>query len=158
MADKPEHDGAAVKIPPPLWFLLAIVLAVVMGWVWPRDPWFGGVLRWILAAGSLAGGVYFTGSALKVFRGMDQDPKPWMPTPAITSDGPYGITRNPMYLGLVMLVVGIGHLIGNGWFSITAVLAAIAVQKTAIEPEEAYLERKFGDTYRDYKRKVRRWV
>ena len=63
-----------------------------------------------------------------------------------------------MYLGLVMLVVGIGHLVGNGWFSITAILAAIAVQKTAIEPEEKYLEKKFGDAYRDYKRKVRRWV
>jgi protein-S-isoprenylcysteine O-methyltransferase Ste14 len=158
VADKEERDGAAVRVPPPLLFLVAIVLAVGLGWVWPRDPWFGGMLRWILAAGSLVGGIYLTASALGVFRRMGQDPKPWLPTPAITTEGPYGVTRNPMYLGLVMLVVGIGHLVGNGWFSITAVLAAIAVQKTAIEPEEAYLERKFGEDYLAYKRKVRRWV
>jgi protein-S-isoprenylcysteine O-methyltransferase Ste14 len=156
--DENPGEGAEVRVPPPLVFAGAIALAFILGWIWPRDPWVGGALRWIVAMVSIGGGVAFVATALGLFRQTDQDPKPWLPTREMVTEGPYKITRNPMYLGLVLITVGIGYVVGNGWFAITGVLAALVVQKLAIEPEEAYLERKFGDDYRAYKRSVRRWV
>jgi protein-S-isoprenylcysteine O-methyltransferase Ste14 len=83
---------------------------------------------------------------------------PWTSTPQIVSSGVYRFTRNPMYLGLAAIQLGIGVALGNGWIValVPAVLAAVHV--LAIRPEEAYLERKFGDAYRQYKRSVRRWL
>jgi protein-S-isoprenylcysteine O-methyltransferase Ste14 len=63
-----------------------------------------------------------------------------------------------MYLGMTLVTIGIGHIVGNGWFAITAVFALLAVQQLAVVHEEAYLERKFGDAYREYKKRVRRWL
>jgi protein-S-isoprenylcysteine O-methyltransferase Ste14 len=154
--DRPE--GAAVRVPPPIVFAGAVVLAVLLGWIWPRDPWVGGLLRWMIGLASVGGGIALIVTALGLLRGTDQDPKPWLPTPTLVTEGPYTMTRNPIYLGFVSILVGLGTLLGNGWFAITAVLAALAVQKLAIEPEEAYLEEKFGDDYRAYKRRVRRWL
>lgn len=153
-----QVDGAAVRVPPPLVFAGAIVVALIFGWAWPRDPWIGGALRWVVGILSVGGGGALVVSALDRFKQTNQDAKPWLPTPEIITEGPYQLTRNPIYLGLVLIMVGIGYFVGNGWFAITGVLAALVVQKLAIEPEEAYLERKFGDDYRAYKRRVRRWI
>jgi protein-S-isoprenylcysteine O-methyltransferase Ste14 len=153
-----QTDGARVRIPPPLVYLAAVGLAVLLGWLWPRDPWFGGWLRWVLGAMSVASGLALIVTAMGRFKATGQDPKPWLPSPEMITTGPYQFTRNPMYLGLTMLVIGIGHLIGNGWFSITAVIALLVVQQLAVVHEEAYLEHKFGDAYREYKKRVRRWV
>ena len=156
--DEEQAQGAAVRVPPPLVFAGAVVVALILGWIWPRDPWAGGgALRWIIGSMSIAGGAGLIVTALDLFRRTGQDPKPWRPSPQMLTEGPYKITRNPMYLGLAMITVGIGYVVGNGWFAVTGVLAAFVVQKLAIEHEEAYLEREFGDEYRAYKRSVRRW-
>ncbi len=153
-----QVDGAAVRVPPPVLFLAAIAVAVLLGWLWPRDPWIGGGLRWLVAAATIGSGLALIVTAVQRFKATGQDPKPWLPSPEMVTSGPYQLTRNPMYLGMTLLVIGIGHLIGNGWFSITAVIALIAVQQLVVVQEEAYLERKFGDAYREYKKRVRRWV
>jgi len=153
-----ERDGAAVVIPPPLVFLAAIVVAVVMGWLWPRGVWFDAPLRYVVGGVGLLASGWLLSGAIGQFKRMDQDPKPWRPTPAITEAGPYRFTRNPMYLGFAAFTVGLGFVLGNGWFVPAALLAALAVQRTAIVHEEAYLERKFGEAYLAYKRRVRRWL
>jgi protein-S-isoprenylcysteine O-methyltransferase Ste14 len=80
------------------------------------------------------------------------------PTRMIVGDGVYAFTRNPIYLGMVMLLFGIGLASASLWFLLAAVVAIVALTKLAIEREEAYLERNFGQTYRDYKTRVRRWI
>ena len=82
---------------------------------------------------------------------------PISPTSTIVSTGIYRWTRNPMYLGMSLVTAGLAFLLGSLWFLIVLPLAVYAVTKLAIEPEEAYLQRKFGQTYLDYKNKVRRW-
>jgi protein-S-isoprenylcysteine O-methyltransferase Ste14 len=151
-------DGATVRVPPPLVFMAAIALAVLLGWLWPRDPWIGGWFRHLFGGISIIGGVALIVTAMGRFRQTGQDPKPWLPSPEMITTGPYQFTRNPMYLGLTLITIGIGHVIGNGWFAITAVIALLAVQQLAVVHEEAYLERKFGDAYREYKKRVRRWL
>ncbi|HEX7719149.1 MAG TPA: isoprenylcysteine carboxylmethyltransferase family protein, partial [Woeseiaceae bacterium] len=73
-------------------------------------------------------------------------------------DGPYRFTRNPMYLLMVLVCVAVAIILSNAWIVVLTPLCAWALYRFAILPEEAYLERKFGDGYRDYKRRVRRWL
>jgi protein-S-isoprenylcysteine O-methyltransferase Ste14 len=83
---------------------------------------------------------------------------PHLPTTTIVTEGPYRLSRNPIYLALTMLSVGIAIGANSFWMlgllMPTMVLMSIAV----IGPEERYLEAKFGAAYLDYKSKVRRWI
>jgi protein-S-isoprenylcysteine O-methyltransferase Ste14 len=92
------------------------------------------------------------------FRRSGQNENPWKPTPAIVERGPYRITRNPMYLQMVLVCVGFALMLMNVWILLLTPLGAWILQRFAIEPEEAYLERKFGDDYRSYRQRVRRWI
>lgn len=151
-------DGAAVKLPPPLVYLGAVILGVGMQLLW---PW-----RLGLASGSriatalvLAGlGVAFVVAAFLHFRRTGQDPKPWAPTPEIISAGIYRFTRNPMYVGMALLQLAIGVGLANAWILALVPVVLVIVYATAILHEEAYLERKFGETYTAYKQSVRRWL
>ena len=80
------------------------------------------------------------------------------PTDSIVARGPYRLSRNPIYLSMVILLLGIGVWVNCGWFLVLAVLAAVLLNSGVILPEERYLESKFGDTYLTYKRQVRRWI
>jgi len=68
------------------------------------------------------------------------------------------LTRNPMYLQMVLACIGFAVILSNGWILLLTPLCGWLLQRFAILPEEAYLERKFGDTYLAYKGRVRRWL
>jgi len=76
----------------------------------------------------------------------------------LVTGGPFRFTRNPIYLGNFILVAGLGLILANGWLVILAFVAAFAEQKLAIEREEAHLEHRFGRAWRDYAKRVRRWI
>jgi protein-S-isoprenylcysteine O-methyltransferase Ste14 len=97
-------------------------------------------------------------SAGRLFKQTRQDPKPWKPTTEIISNGIYRFTRNPMYVGLALIQIGLGFAMANLWVVALVPLVLGTVYATAVLHEEAYLERKFGDAYLDYKRSVRRWL
>ncbi len=80
------------------------------------------------------------------------------PTDAIVSAGPYKFSRNPIYLAMVMLLVGIGVWTNSLWLIGMAVLDAILLSGGVISREEAYLRRKFGAEYSAYAERVRRWL
>jgi protein-S-isoprenylcysteine O-methyltransferase Ste14 len=82
---------------------------------------------------------------------------PTKPSTALVTDGIYRRTRNPMYLGLSLILFGIAFAADSLWFLIVLTIAIFAVTKLAIEPEERYLADLFGTPYRDYKSRVRRW-
>ena len=80
------------------------------------------------------------------------------PATDIATSGLYGVSRNPIYAGIVLLNIGIACFVNSLWiFLLTTVLVPMLL-KGVIEPEEAYLEQKFGDKYLRYKVKVRRWI
>ncbi|MBL8587813.1 MAG: isoprenylcysteine carboxylmethyltransferase family protein [Methylobacteriaceae bacterium] len=83
---------------------------------------------------------------------------PISPTTAIVETGIYRWTRNPMYLGMTLALIGLALALDQAWFALATPPAVLAVTKLAIEKEEAYLTRKFGETYLAYKRRVRRWI
>lgn len=75
----------------------------------------------------------------------------------LVTAGPFHIWRNPIYMGEVLILLGLAQATYNIWFAILAPVFALAVYKLAILPEEGHLEARFGDTYLDYKGRTRRW-
>ncbi len=80
------------------------------------------------------------------------------PTNAIVTSSVYSYTRNPMYLSLVILLLAFSLLFNSIWIVIMIPFFVIIMQKGVIEREEKYLENKFGDEYKQYKNRVRRWI
>ncbi len=111
-----------------------------------------------LGALLLAGGLALGLAAIGLFRKTGQDPKPWLPSPELIIQGPYKYTRNPMYVGMTLLALGVSALAGHGWIAILAFGALAVVHFTAVLPEERYLTGKFGESYTKYTQSVRRYV
>ncbi|MFP5353383.1 MAG: methyltransferase family protein, partial [Actinomycetota bacterium] len=83
---------------------------------------------------------------------------PWTPATTLVTEGVYRVTRNPMYLGMTLLYLGLALGLGLMWaLALLPVVVAI-VDRFVIRREEAYLDRKFGAAYRDYRASVRRWI
>lgn len=80
------------------------------------------------------------------------------PTDVIVTQGPYRYSRNPIYLSMIALLLGLGIWVNSLWFVAFAVLSVFLLQWGVISREEAYLERKFGSRYTSYKSHVRRWL
>jgi protein-S-isoprenylcysteine O-methyltransferase Ste14 len=92
------------------------------------------------------------------FRRAGTTENPFKPSTALVFDGPYRFTRNPMYLGMAAVYVGLAFVLGLMWALLFLPLVLIAVDRLVIAREEPYLERKFGEEYVAYKRRVRRWI
>ena len=152
---KSTERGARVRLPPPLFFALAIAA----GWLLPGLRLHQRHAARI-AAGALllAGGLALGLAAVGLFRKTGQDPTPWKPTPELIFAGPYRFTRNPMYLGMTLLTLSASAFSGHGFIALLAPLALLAVHFTAVLPEESYLAEKFGEPYLAYQTQVRRYI
>jgi protein-S-isoprenylcysteine O-methyltransferase Ste14 len=157
MADA-TTDAAAVRIPPPLVFLAAILVGVALGFVAPIPLGLSLGVRTALALVLIGAGLAFGFPAFARMRSTGQNPAPWTSTPEIIGGGAYRLSRNPMYVGMSLFQAGIGVAAANGWILLLVPVSMAVVHATAIRHEEAYLERKFGETYLAYRRSVRRWL
>jgi protein-S-isoprenylcysteine O-methyltransferase Ste14 len=83
---------------------------------------------------------------------------PTGPANALATHGPFARSRNPLYLAALVAFLGLGLALRSTWLLVAVPTVAVALIKLAIEPEEAYLERRFGEPYRRYKAHVRRWI
>ncbi len=83
---------------------------------------------------------------------------PTSPVTTLVTDGPYAFRRNPIYLGEVLMLFGIAEITNNIWFVILAFVFGVLVTILQIIPEECHLEAKFGEAWRDYAAKTRRWI
>ena len=159
MTDLP--DRAAVRVPPPVWPLLAILLAVGLGQLWPLplplEP--PPLVRYVAGGGLVAGAILGLGLwPVTIMRRSGQSENPYKPTHAIVERGPFRVTRNPMYLQMILVCLGFTLLLWSAWMLLLTPVCAGLLHHLAIRPEEAYLERKFGEAYAAYKRRVRRWI
>jgi protein-S-isoprenylcysteine O-methyltransferase Ste14 len=92
------------------------------------------------------------------FRRMGENPSTSQPSNSLVKSGPYRYSRNPMYLSDLVLQTGISILLGTWWGVVMLIPTWLMYQYWAILPEEAYLERKLGAPYLEYKRAVSRWL
>jgi len=157
MSDATTERGASVRFPPPLVFVGLLIVGVLLHYGVAPLPI--PVTLWARVAGAvvLIAGVAIIASALNWFRRTHQDPKPWKPTPELIIQGPYTFTRNPIYLGMLCIQIGLGGAVGIFWISLLAPAALLTVHFIAVRPEEKYLREKFGASYDDYRARVRRY-
>jgi len=150
-------DNAGVRFPPPVLYLAAVLGGYLLNRRWPLPVGEGALvsaLAWALAAVWLV----LTVSSIGNFRRFGTSIVPVKPSAALVVAGPYRFTRNPMYVGLAALTAALG-LFMDSWWPIALLLPVLVIVRIfVIAPEERYLERRFGDDYRRYTQRVRRWI
>ncbi len=161
--NQPRGDGSAaarqtagVIAPPPLLYAVPLAVGLLLQHWHPIRLPSPDIARLIGIASVLLGLVGFP--AIVAFRRANTSPKPWEPTTALVTSGPYRISRNPMYLGFTLLYVGVSLWANAAWplFFLPVVLAVMLFG--VIRREETYLVRVFGPDYVAYCRRVRRWL
>lgn len=152
--DEGRADSAGVKVGPPLLFAGAFLLGMTLERCLPlrrRESRAAG-------AGLVAGGLAFAGWARILFLRHGTTVLPFRPSSALVEEGPFCFSRNPIYVGFVAIYAGSSLLRRSAWPLLLLPGVVFVLRKTAIEPEEAYLERRFGEDYLGYKNRVRRWL
>jgi protein-S-isoprenylcysteine O-methyltransferase Ste14 len=142
---------------PPVFFLLAIILMVALDRFAPGTVWMHWPLRYAGIALMLAGLV----PALVVnlmFKREQTTIKPFEESSKLVTRGPFRVSRNPIYLGMVVFLLGLGILLGSVAPFIVVPLFVLLIDRRFIRAEEAMLARTFGASFEDYRRRVRRWV
>lgn len=152
------RDSSGVTIRPPLALLLAFAAGLLLNWLYPL-PWLPANFphHWIGAAIFMLG-LALAAWAIVIFSGAGTHVPTSQPTTTIVADGPYRFSRNPIYLGMFLGLIGFAVGFDSLWFFAALVPFYFALRYGVVAREEAYLERKFGGVYLDYKSRVRRWL
>jgi protein-S-isoprenylcysteine O-methyltransferase Ste14 len=152
-----KRDHASVVINPFVIYIGLAVVAILLQIVLP--------LSFIPAIPARVLGVFLIvlnfGFGLPAIRAMLQaktSPNPLRPATTLLLNGVYRRTRNPMYVGLTLVFAGLLIFLQNVWGLLFVPLIVWLVTIWVIIPEETYLDEKFGDEYRQYKSRVRRWI
>ena len=155
----PPRDSSGVRVFPPGIYAGVFFGAYVVHWLRPVRLWGALPLAVRLLSYVLVGAaLLLVGSAALLFRRAGTTPNPLRPTTALVVRGPYRVTRNPMYLGLALLYLGLALPVNSLWPLVAFPIAILLIDRWVIGREEAYLEQKFGDAYRAYQGQVRRWL
>jgi protein-S-isoprenylcysteine O-methyltransferase Ste14 len=152
-----EPDNPGIKVPPPLIYLLPLLLGLILQSK-ARLPFLpNSVVRMVgwplISCGALIGGWW-----RKTMSDADAPVRTDRPVPRLTTAGPFGYSRNPAYLSLAMIYAGIAALRNSLWAILFLPLVLYVIQREVIGREERYLERTFEEEYLAYKARVRRWV
>jgi len=150
-------DRPDVLVLPPLLYGVALAAGFLLQWLAPRPIvlstaryWAGGVC---LAFGVV---LAFWGRAVMERAGTNVNPT--LPTTALVVTGPFRLSRNPLYLALTLMYVGLALLANALWVLVLLMPLLFMVHFGVVRREERYLERKFGDAYRAYRSRVRRYL
>jgi protein-S-isoprenylcysteine O-methyltransferase Ste14 len=155
-----DSGTAGVIARPPVLFLAALLLGFVLDHLLPLQfpiPRIDLVHR-VIASSPILIGLALAAAGIRNFSQAGTPVRSIKPTRALVTTGIHGWTRNPIYLGMFLLYGGIGVAAQSPWILILTLPLAITIRYGVVAREEAYLERQFGDVYRDYKARVRRWV
>ncbi|MGA7991942.1 MAG: isoprenylcysteine carboxylmethyltransferase family protein [Thermoanaerobaculia bacterium] len=154
------EDHANVPVIPPVLFGAGIGTGYLLRWLVPVRL----VPVFLEEKASFAGsalsllGLAFGGWAFATFLAARTTPHPNHPVSALVTWGPYRFSRNPMYAGLSVFTAGLALVANTPWLLVALPFVWVALRRHVIDREEAYLERKFGDEYRAFKGRTRRWL
>ena len=155
-----DKDTPGVIAPPPLIAAAAVVLGLLLDRVLPAYLLATVLTFWervlIGALLAIAGGALAL-IAERRFKAAGTNVPPWRPSLHLATTGIYTRLRNPMYVGLMLLVAGIGLALASDWTLVLLVPTALVLHHGVVLREERYLEAKFGEEYRRYKASVPRW-
>jgi protein-S-isoprenylcysteine O-methyltransferase Ste14 len=153
-----ERDSSDAIVRPPIAWALSFFLGLGADWLYPMPfvpltvprGWIGGAV--------VAAGFVLAIWAIVTIRGAGSQVETYKPTTAIVANGPYRFTRNPIYIGMCLGQIGLAIGFDSLWILGMLVPFFLVVRYGVVAREEAYLERKFGGLYLDYKSQVRRWL
>ena len=152
-----KSDVAGVIALPPLIYAAFTIMGFAIDWVWPVAL-LPNTTQFVLAGLSIVAGVALAAWSLPQFAKLGTSVNVYRPTTALITTGPYRFSRNPLYLSLALLQVGIAFAADSVWVMVLLAPTLMLVSHGVIRREESYLTAKFGDDYRRYCAKVRRWL
>lgn len=145
------------KVLPPTYLYVAIILIILLHFIFPiarvpRFPWnLVGIIPLILGAA-------LNLIADNAFKRYQTTVKPFQESNALITEGAYHYSRHPMYLGFVLILIGLSLLLGSISPYIVVIVFAILMNVVFIRVEESMMEAKFQDEWKEYRSKVRRWI
>lgn len=152
-------DSAGVRLMPPAVFFACAAAGIVVWLVWggtvPLVPW---TVRWSSGAALAVAGFAFMGWGHRRFTRLGVAVKTILPASQLVTGGAYRFSRNPMYVGFVAILLGAGWFLGAVPLLAAAVVMYLYLDRYVIVREEAYLARTFGEAYKDYCARTRRWL
>ena len=152
-----DTSGARVRVLPPLLFLVVLAGALVLDGLWPLS--LPAAAAWAVAGVTLVvAGLGLMGWAGAVMTRSHTTVSPWAAVTALVTEGPFRLTRNPIYLGDLLVYLGIALWVRTWWPLLLLPLVLVTVQRLVIGPEERYLTSRFGADYTAYRQRVRRWI
>lgn len=151
---------AGVIARPPFLYLTCLLLGLALDRVLPLPVALpeAVLIQWTAGSGLILIGVAIVAAGIRNFSRAATPVPSNQPVRALVTTGIHGWSRNPIYVGMFLLYAGIALAARSPWVLILALPLAIALRYGVVAREEAYLEQRFGDTYRDYKARVRRWL
>jgi len=158
--DAHDTETAGVITRPVFLFLAALLIAPVANHLLPLpiEVPGAGLSHKIVAGVLILVGLAFAATGIRNFRRAETPVPTNRPAHTLVTAGIHAWTRNPIYLGMLLLYVGIGVAVRSPWLLALTLPIAIIIRYGVIAREEAYLERRFGDAYREYRGRVRRWL
>lgn len=153
--------GPGVRIPPPLLYVIPMLTGFIVQRIVPIGIVTGvrpaHTLR-LVGWAELCIGVALNVWAASTFHRLQTTVIPTRPARTLAEEGPYRLTRNPMYLGFAIIYLGVTFVANAFWPLLFLPEAMVLVYLFAIRREERYLGREFGDAYAAYRARVRRWI
>jgi len=154
------RDNAGVIAPPPLIALAAVLLGLALDWLLPAYVLTVLLCFWervVIAVILIGAGAALAIPALRGFRSAGTHVEPWKASTVLVTGGIFGRLRNPMYVGLTLLLAGLSIFLTSDWMLVMTIVFMPVIHFGVVKREERYLEAKFGDAYRAYKANVPRY-
>lgn len=152
-----DRHGPGVRIHPPVIFAASILAGYGIQTLWPLAMPFG-LHGKTVAIALLVPALVIAGLCLREFYRAKTDVRPDRPDTSLITTGPYSQSRNPLYLVLVIVQLMVAAWLNMAWIALMSIASVIVITRYAIAREERYLEQLFGQDYRDYRARVRRWI
>lgn len=161
MAQQVKDTGTAGVIArPPLLFLSALLLGLASDYLLPQPFVIPGpaYVHRTIGSASIVMGIALVTMGIRDFSSAGTPVPTSQPTRELVTTGIHGWTRNPIYLGMFLFYGGIALTARSPWMLVFVLPVAVTMRYGVVAREEAYLERRFGEAYRSYKARVRRWL
>ena len=154
-----KSKAAQVWFFPPYLVLLGLIISFLLEFLVYRNQIFDNsiIFRFLGIILTIAAILLFVKS-VRIFNLRKEKIHPRSISTQIFKDGPFQFSRNPIYLAMFVLLIGVGLTLNSFWFLYSGLVVAIMIHYGVIIPEENYLEKEFGKDYLEYKKTVRRWL
>lgn len=153
-------DRAQFVIFPPVIPYSTLAIACTLQWLEPLGVLvqLGQAMRIVAGTTIFAVGMAIMAAGHRAMSRHGTAVNPLRPTTALVTDGVFGYTRNPLYVGVSIALCGIALIAALDWVLVLLVPACVLLHFTVVMREERYLEHKFGEAYRRYKERVPRYL